>query len=60
MSEKDIRVQGFEAHRISKHSVHEDDKFVGPLHRPPLTPRKCLHYSFLLDAEYLLIIKLLF
>jgi hypothetical protein len=30
--------QEFEAPRISRHSAHEDGKFVSPTHRPPLTP----------------------
>jgi len=37
--------------QISKQSAHEGSKFVSPMHRLPLPPRKYSWYSFLLEAE---------
>ena len=34
--------------QISRQSAQEDGKLVSPTHRPPLSPRKCSWYSFLL------------
>ena len=31
--------------------AQDGDKVVSPTHRPPLPPRKCSCYSFLLEAE---------
>jgi len=42
---------GPEGSRISIQSTHEGGKFVSPMHRPPLLPRKYSWYSFLLEAE---------
>ena len=42
--------EGWSSH-ISTQSAHEGGKVVSPTHRPPLPPRKCSWYSFLLEAE---------
>ena len=35
----------------NSNDTHESGKVVSPTHRPPLPPRKCSWYSFLLEAE---------
>ena len=36
---------------VSTQSAHDGCKVVGPMHRPPLPPKKYSWYSFLLEAE---------
>ena len=47
----DIEFQGVEAPRIYRQLVHEDDKFGGPMHSSPFTPKKYSRYLFLLGAK---------
>jgi len=46
-----LRVPGRRGSQISRQSAHEDDRFVNPMPRPPLPPRKYSWYSFLLHFE---------
>jgi len=46
-----LRVSAGWGFQISRQSPHEGGRFVRPLHRLPLPPRKFSWYSYLLDAE---------
>ena len=48
---KALRVTRGCGFQISRQTAHEGVKFVSPMHRPPLLPKKYSWYSFLLEAE---------
>jgi hypothetical protein len=49
--DRPLGFQEVEVPRISRQSAHEGGKFVCPMHRPHLPPKRCPWYSFPLDTE---------